>query len=77
MHAYGHGVNYYSRGISNVIDEMIANYSEIVKSRNPKEGLRLLREYMGDELVDYLASYYENNILNSNKLKEVESGLTL
>ena len=46
---------------------MIANYSEIVKSKNAEEGLLTLRYYIGDELVDYIKDYYDNNILNSQK----------
>lgn len=65
--AYGHGIAYYRRNISWAFSEMIANYSEIVKSKNAEEGLLTLRYYIGDELVDYIKNYYDNNILNSQK----------
>ena len=42
---YGHGIPYYSRGTSWIFDEMIANYSSIVKSENPLEGLQLLEDF--------------------------------
>lgn len=64
--AYGHGIEYYSRGLDWIFNEMIANYSEIVKSRDPN-GLKELREYVGDELVDFIIDYYDENILYSNK----------
>ena len=31
--AYGHGIEYYNRGIKTIFDEMIANYGELVKSK--------------------------------------------
>lgn len=41
--AYGHGIAYYSRFISNGFAEMIANYGEIVKSKDANEMLIYLR----------------------------------
>ena len=46
---------------------MIANYSEIVKSKNPEEGLKILKEYVGEELVFFIQQYYDKNILQSKK----------
>ena len=65
--AYGHGIAYYRRDLHWAFSEMIANYSEIIKSKNSEEGLITLRYYIGDELVDYIKNYYDNNILNSQK----------
>ena len=65
--AYGHGIAYYRRDLNWAFSEMIANYSEIIKSKNSEEGLITLRYYIGDELVDYIKNYYDNNILNSQK----------
>lgn len=64
---YGHGIPYYSRGTSWIFDEMIANYSSIVKSENPLEGLQLLEKYIGKELTMFISEYYDKNILQSKK----------
>lgn len=66
----GHGTDYYSRGEEWVIDEIMANISEIMKSSNPKEGIELLKEYIGEELANMLIKYYEENILYSKKYEE-------
>ena len=63
--AFGHGINYYARGPSWVVDEMLANYSEIMKSKNPEEGIKLLRYFIGDEVVNYISEYYNNEIIRS------------
>lgn len=64
---YGHGIGYYRKGLSWAFSEMIANYSEIVKSKNPEEGLKILKEYVGEELVFFIQQYYDKNILQSKK----------
>lgn len=69
----GHGEDYYSRGIEWIFDEMIANYSEIVKSSNPQEGLKLLREYAGDELTNLLESYYNKCVFYNQKYSQNRS----
>ena len=63
--AYGHGIAYYRRSLDWAFGEMIANYSEIIKSNNAEEGLITLRYYIGDLIVDYIKDYYDNHILNS------------
>jgi hypothetical protein len=68
---YGHGIGYYRKGMSWAFSEMIANYSEIVKSSNPEEGLLLLKQYVGEELVEYIKNYYDENILNSTRYIEI------
>ena len=70
----GHGVDYYSRGDMWVMDEIIANISEIMKSSNPQAGINLLKEYIGEELTNTLIDYYEQNILYS---KKYEQGIAL
>lgn len=64
---YGHGIGYYRKGLSWAFSEMIANYSEIVKSKNPEEGLKILKKYVGEELVEFIKEYYDKNILQSKK----------
>lgn len=71
--AYGHGIAYYRRSLDWAFGEMIANYSEIIKSKNPEEGLITLRYYIGNELVDYIKEYYDNNILYSQKYLQTSS----
>ena len=75
-HAYGHGLNYYLRGSAWAFDEMLANYSEIVKSENPEEGINALRYFIGNEIIDIISDYYDNNILRSKKY-EVTQGHAL
>lgn len=62
---YGHGEEYYAKGILWVFDEMMANYSEIMKSKKPEEGIKELRKYLGDDLIDMVATYYNNYVLNN------------
>ena len=64
---YGHGIEYYRRSITWSFSEMIANYSEIVKSKNPTEGIEILKKYVGEELVEFIQEYYDKQILNSKK----------
>jgi hypothetical protein len=63
--SYGHGIKYYKDDLQSVFCEMIANYSEIMKSKNPKEGLEMLRFYLGDELVHMISNYYIQNIYHN------------
>ncbi len=66
----GHGLFYYNVLDSLVFDEVIANYSEIVKSNNKDKGIELLRTICGNELVEYLDYYYNNMIINGVKKEE-------
>ena len=66
----GHGRDYYSRGDIWVMDELMANISQIQKSQNSKEGIDLLKGYIGEELTNMLIRYYEENILYSKKYEE-------
>ncbi len=70
MGNYGHGLYYYTRGTQLILNEMVANYSRILKA-NSKTGIKTLRKYVGDELVDFLDKYYNENIL-SNKNENFE-----
>ncbi len=66
--AYGHGVRYYSLK-EHGFDEMVANYSSIIKSKHSNEILKLLRNIVGDELVDLLDEFYMTKIIG---LKDYE-----
>lgn len=68
--AAGHGTDYYSRGDVWVIDEIMANISEIMKSASPYEGIKMLKEYIGEDLTNMLIKYYEENILYSKKYEQ-------
>lgn len=63
-HAYGHGIAYYSSP-KHGFDEMIANYGEIIKSKDSNAMLIYLRSIVGDEVVDMIEDCYMNNILGS------------
>jgi len=64
---FGHGISYYRSKKSLVFDEIIANYSQIDKSPKRKEALQLLRGIVGDEFVNFIEKYYNDNILKSTK----------
>ena len=69
---YGHGINYYNRGIGFIFDEMIANYGEIVKSKKPEIGIIYLKEYIGETLYNIIKKYYDEKILkNPDYEKEI------
>lgn len=70
---YGHGIEYYSRGNEWIFDEMIANFSEISKSEKSEEGLKELKEYIGEELFNLLQAYYTKEILQSKKFTQEQS----
>lgn len=61
---WGHGEEYYMIGMELVFNEILADYSRIIKTPNPQEGLEKLRLYVGDELVELLNKYYQENIIN-------------
>jgi len=63
----GHGSGYFKL---HVFDEMIANYISLLKSRKSQSDILLLREIVGNEVVDVLHNYYETNILRSTKYEE-------
>ena len=62
---YGHGTKYFADS-SMIFKEMIADYGSIIKSKNAEEALKMLRNIVGDELVDMLDDYYMNTVLRSN-----------
>ena len=68
---YGHGVRYYKTHYL-IFCEMVANYSEIIKSKHSKEILNLLRHIVGDELVDMLDDFYRHRMLSLPQY-EIES----
>ena len=65
----GHGIYYYLSE-SNQFDEIIAEYSQLIKTPKAKEGLDLLEYILGSEFVNNLKEYYEKEIVNSRRYKE-------
>lgn len=58
----GHGMQYYSYS-DNKFLEMVANYSQIIKAKDSKEAIILLRQIMGDELIDMIDIFYRRNMI--------------
>ena len=63
---FGHGIVYYS-SIDNVFQEIFANYSLLMKSDRREQSFMILKEMVGEELINYLHSYYYNKILYSQE----------
>ncbi len=73
---FGHGIQYYTSDKVLGFDEMIANYSQIIKSKNSAKILPVLRDIVGDELVDLLDDFYKTKILKlPTDEKKNEGGL--
>ena len=68
---YGHGRSYYSQGIEYVFDEMIANYSAIVKMSGPEEGMKKLEQYLGKELAKLISTTYNQMALQNNMTQSI------
>lgn len=62
---WGHGEKYFMSGTEIIFNEILADYSRIIKSPNPQEGIQVLTYYVGAELVDFLHRYYQENILDA------------
>lgn len=66
---FGHGIGYYySKDI--VFQEIIANYSSIIKSDRKEESLAILEAMVGKELLILLDDFYQNKMINSNVYNE-------
>lgn len=59
----GHGTRYFARNKVNMFNEMIANYNSLLKLKDSEEYILLLRQIVGNELVDLLDEYYNENII--------------
>ena len=68
---YGHGRSYYSQGIEYVFDEMIANYSAIVKMSGPEDGMKKLEQYLGKELAKLISTTYNQMALQNNMTQSI------
>lgn len=71
----GHGISYYSND-DHGFDEMIANFSSIIKSNESQKILNLLKDIVGEELFNMLSEFYFNNIIIS-KNENLEQGRSL
>ena len=69
----GHGIDYYKDNTQAMFNEMIANYGTIMKSKNPKEGIEMLRYFIGDELVSMVAQHYIQNIYYNYSYLQVQN----
>ncbi len=69
---WGHGQEYYMIGTELIFNEILADYSRIIKSPNPQEGIEMLTYYVGEELVDFLNRYYQEHILDAT-INELEN----
>ena len=47
----------------NAFKEMIANYSSLIKLKESDKYIKLLRDIVGNELVEFLNTYYNENII--------------
>lgn len=65
----GHGISYYSCKPDLIFMEMIANFSSISKSPKASEGLKLLKDTIGDELYNLISEFYYNNIIYKQEEK--------
>ena len=65
----GHGIRYYSN-IYRKFMEIIADYSEIIKSKYAEEGIEYLRYIVGDEFVDLIENFYNEQILGKEKINK-------
>ena len=69
---YGHGISYYSRGFDWSFDETIANFSSIVKSPLSREIFQMIKEIVGEQYLNLIYNYYEQEISLSTKEFEEE-----
>lgn len=82
----GHGLFYYKNSKKTIFDEVFANYCAIRKNNelgvpyyvDPELGeinsaVDSLRAIVGNELVDYLESFYQREILDSKKYETIRS----
>ena len=68
----GHGINYYSSGEEIIFNEMLANYSSVVKLSDYNKVIRKMEQYLGKKLINMIAkTYYEIALQNKmNQTKE-------
>lgn len=60
---FGHGAAYYREDKYLIFNEMFANYVSLIKLKNSEEAILLLRQIVGDGIVDMLDNYYKEYIL--------------
>ncbi len=59
---FGHGLYYYNNEQS-MFDEIIADYSQIIKEKDGKEVIEFLRYIVGDDFVDMISNFYRNEVV--------------
>ena len=66
---FGHGIGYYySSDIC--FQEILANYSSLMKSSRKEESLSILKSLVGEELIELLDNFYTQKIINSKMYSE-------
>ena len=73
---YGHGRSYYSQGIEYVFDEMLANYSAIVKMSGAEEGMKKIEQYLGKTLTNLISSTYNQMSLQNDMTQSINQTQT-
>lgn len=63
---YGHGIAYFEKGIDTMFDEIVANFSSIIKSYDRNETISYLKDIAGEEFINLLNNYYTNEICLKN-----------
>lgn len=76
LSGYGHGRHYYSQGIEYVFDEMMANYSAIVKMSGPEEGMKKLEQYLGRDLAKLVFTTYNQMALQNTMTQSISQAQT-
>ena len=57
----GHGSFYFSKNLTNSFDESLANYDAIKKSDKGTEVIKIIRELIGNELIEFFDNYIKKN----------------
>ena len=83
---YGHGIPYFSK-VRNGFQELVAEFSSLLKLPNANRNIAILKKYIGEEMFQMVSNYYYNNIVlgtydehRYNKEKvviEIEQGKSL
>ena len=76
LSGYGHGRSYYSQGIEYVFDEMLANYSAIVKMSGAEEGMKKIEQYLGKTLANLISSTYNQMSLQNDMTQSINQTQT-
>lgn len=68
---FGHGEVYFRDDKTLIFNELFADYCALIKLKNSEENILYLRQIIGNELVDMLDNYYNENILDKQKERKL------